>query len=100
MSFSIILCDEAEQDIIEAARWYENRELGLGPEFIRCIDSCLMQISRNPELAPIAYRDARMALPRRFPYLVIYKVFDDYISVVAVIQGSRHPNRWKVRVRK
>lgn len=100
MSLPVILRDDAEQDIAEATQWYENRERGLGLEFIRCIDACVMQISRAPELAPVMYRDARMALPRRFPYLVIYKVFDDYISIVAVIRGCRHPNRWKARLRK
>ena len=34
-----------------------------------------------------------MGLPRKFPYLVIYRVFPDFISVVAVMHGSRHPKR-------
>jgi plasmid stabilization system protein ParE len=100
VSFPVIVREDAEDDILEAARWYEAREIGLGTDFIRCIDSCLMQISRNPEIAPVVYRGARMALPRRFPYLVIYKIFDTHISVVAVIRGSRHPGRWRARIRK
>jgi plasmid stabilization system protein ParE len=39
-----------------------------------------------------------MALARRFPYLIIYRVFPDFISVVAVIHGKRHPRRWKSRL--
>jgi len=39
-----------------------------------------------------------MALPRRFPYLIIYRVFLDFISVVAVIHGKRNPRRWKARL--
>ena len=97
---SIIVRDEAEQDILEASRWYEDRAMGLGLEFIRGVDTCLLQISRAPALGPVVFRDARMTLLRRFPYLVIYKVFEDYISVVAVMQGNRHPRRWKSRLPK
>ena len=74
MSLSLIVRDEAAQDIIEASRWYEERESGLGLEYIRCIDTCLAQISRTPGLGPMVYRGARMVLPRRFPYLVIYRL--------------------------
>jgi hypothetical protein len=38
VSLSIIVRDEAEQDILEAARWYEDRAMGLGLEFIRSVD--------------------------------------------------------------
>ncbi len=39
-----------------------------------------------------------MALPRRFPYLIIYSILQDFISVVAVIHGKLHPRRWKARL--
>ena len=42
MSLSIIVRDEAEQDILEASRWYEDRAMGLGLEFIRSIDTYLL----------------------------------------------------------
>lgn len=39
-----------------------------------------------------------MGLLRRFPYLVFYKNFDDYISVIAVMHGKRHARHWKSRL--
>ena len=98
MSLPVILRDKAEVDIAKAALWYEGRSPGLGAEFVRSIDACFTLISREPEIFPEIYRKSRMALPRKFPYLIIYRVFPDYISVVAVIHGSRHPRRWKTRV--
>ena len=67
MSLSIIVRDEAEQDILEASRWYEDRAMGLGLEFTRSVDTCLLQISRAPVLGPVIFRDARMTLLRRSP---------------------------------
>jgi len=93
----LIVGDKAGADIFEAAGWYEGRSQGLGSEFIRSIDACFSVLSRNPEMFPEVHRKARMALVRRFPYLVIYKVFPNHITIVAVMHGSRHPNRWKSR---
>lgn len=98
MSLPIITRDEAEADIAVAAIWYERRDAGLGAEFIRSIDACFTLISRQPEIFPQVYREARIGLPRKFPYLVIYRIFPDFISIVAVIHGSRHPRQWKTRV--
>ena len=98
MILLVITRDEAEADIAEATIWYERRCSGLGAEFLRSIDACFHLISRQPEIFPEVYRQARMGLPRKFPYLVIYRVFPNFISVVAVINGSRHPRRWKSRV--
>ena len=98
VSFPVILRDEAEVDMAEAALWYERRSLGLGAEFVRSVDACLALVSRQPTLFPVIHREARMALARRFPYLIIYRVFPDFISVVAVIHGKRHPRRWKSRL--
>jgi hypothetical protein len=39
-----------------------------------------------------------MALPRRFPYKVIYSIDVKTIIVVAVMHGHRHPKRWRGRV--
>lgn len=98
MSLPVITREEAEADIAEAAIWYERRCIGLGAEFVRSIDACLTLIARQPEIFPVVYRDARIGLPRKFPYLVIYRVFPDFISIIAVIHGRRHPRRWKSRM--
>lgn len=96
MSLTVIFRDEA--DMTEAALWHERRCLGLGAEFVRSVDACLALVSRQPTLFPVIHREAHMALPRRFPYLIIYRVFPDFISVVAVIHGKRHPRRGKARL--
>jgi plasmid stabilization system protein ParE len=98
VTLSVITRDEAEAEIAEAAHWYERRAVGLGAEFVRSVDACFAIISRQPDIFPVVYRQTRMALLRRFPYLVIYRVFPDFVSVVAVVHGRRHPRHWKTRV--
>ncbi len=100
MTLPVITRAEAEADIAEAAIWYERRQAGLGSDFVRSIDALFDVISKQPEIFPIVHRQARMGLPKRFPYLVIYTVMPDFISILAVIHGSRHPRRWKGRILK
>lgn len=54
-------------------------------------------IAEQPDVFPIVYRDARLGLLRKFPYLVIYRTFPDFISVVAVIRGTAASAPVKVR---
>jgi plasmid stabilization system protein ParE len=98
VSLRVIARDEAEADIAEAALWYERRCGGLGREFVRAVDSCFELIARQPDAFPVVYRNARLGLLRKFPYLVVYRVFPEFITVVAVIHGRRHPRRWKSRL--
>ena len=98
MSLRVIARDEAEADIAEAALWYERQCAGLGSEFVRAVDACFESIAQQPDVFPSVYRGARLGLLRKFPYLVIYRVFPDFISVVPVMHGRRHPRRWRARV--
>jgi plasmid stabilization system protein ParE len=93
----LIVRPEAEDELVEAIDWYEARSPGLGGELLRCVDACFLRIQRYPEAYPVAHRMTRMALVRRFPYLVLYRVMGDIISVVAVFHAKRDPKIWKKR---
>jgi len=97
LNLPVIVREAALDDIREAVVWDERQSPGLGGEFVRCLDVCLSLIGRNPGIFEVVHRQARMALVRRFPYLVIYRITPDFISVIAVMQGSRQPRRWKGR---
>jgi hypothetical protein len=70
---------EAEAELLEATRYYEDRQIGLGADFYRRVAECMEQIARDPLRFPIyeglrSNRVFRRALLERFPYVVIYKV--------------------------
>lgn len=46
MSLRVIVRDEAEADIAEAALWYERRCAGLGEEFVHAVDACFELLSQ------------------------------------------------------
>jgi plasmid stabilization system protein ParE len=94
----LILRPEAEADVEAAYSWYEEREPGLGAEFLRAVEASLSSIERDPELYPKQYKRARRALLRRFPYALFYVVTSDLIEVIGCIHTRRHPRRWRSRL--
>ena len=50
---------EVQTDIREAARWYEDRESGLGLRFLREIRISLKHINNNPLMFPIIEDDVQ-----------------------------------------
>jgi toxin ParE1/3/4 len=63
---------EAQNDIREAARWYENREAGLGLRFLGEVRTSLQHISQNPLRFPIVEEDVGRALVQKFPYSIYF----------------------------
>jgi plasmid stabilization system protein ParE len=97
MSLTVHVRPEAAQDIEDAAGWYEEQSRGLGHEFLEEVYRSLQRIAEQPELYPSVHRSTRRALIHRFPFGVFYGVEADSIVVVAVMHGSRDPQRWKQR---
>ena len=93
----VIFRPEAEDELIEAIDWYEARSPGLGAELLRCVDACVERMIRQPESYPIVHRETRMGIVRRFPYLVLYRISDEAISIIAVFHAKRNPKIWEAR---
>ena len=72
MKLQVIVTPEAEQEMTEAVRWYEDRVTGLGHEFLLSMDSLLVAITQSPLQFPLVYRNIRRALMRRFPYELFF----------------------------
>jgi plasmid stabilization system protein ParE len=92
----VIVRQEAQADIREAALWYESRRAGLGSEFTLRFDALVERISQNPFQFPEVGSGVRRALLQRFPY-TIYFVVAACPVVVAVLHQRRHPETWHQR---
>lgn len=98
MVAKLIIAPEAEQDLSDAYAWYEDRRLGLGEEFLSCVDACVHSICRTPELYPVVYENYRRVLVRRFPYSVFYEYSDETITIYCVFHNSLDPQKWRERL--
>jgi plasmid stabilization system protein ParE len=88
----------AAADIEGAYRWYEQRRVGLGEEFLAAVDAKLGEVVARPSAYAVVYREARRALLHRFPYAIFFRIFGETVIVVACMHGRRDPQRWKARI--
>jgi toxin ParE1/3/4 len=94
---SLVVRPAAEADLQEAYNWYEQRQKGLGTEFLDCVQEAFEKITQKPDLGFLVHKTMRRARVRRFPYGVFYLVDGSTIIVVAVMHGRRSPRQWKSR---
>ena len=99
MSFVVKKLPLAEQDALEAAIWYEERQPGLGDEFLSEADGAVEALSESALLHRIRFADVRRAPIHRFKfYGVYYIVREQEVWILAIFHGRRHP-RWLQRRR-
>ena len=94
MSFVIRKLRIAEDDAVDAAVWYDEREPGLGDEFLTEVESAVLALGHDALLYRVRFADVRRAPVRRFKfYGIYYLVREREVWVIAVHHGRRHP-RW------
>jgi mRNA-degrading endonuclease RelE of RelBE toxin-antitoxin system len=102
MKWRVEFRPEVEQDMAEAAAWYESRQAGLGTEFIEEIIEVWTALADNPALNSRRHptRNIRWRYPNRFPYRVIYEIQaqEQTVIVAAVLHAARHDREWKRRI--
>jgi plasmid stabilization system protein ParE len=97
MSLPLVFHPAVRGEIDDAYRWYEQRQAGLGQDFLAALDEVFNRLQQTPEAHQVIYRDVRRALPRRFPYGVYYRVLADRVEVIAVQHSRRDPAHWQSR---
>ena len=90
--------EEAEAELLEAARYYEERVSGLGHALIEDVELAVLDISSNPLSCPTVGAELRRRVVRRFPYSLLYFAETERIVVVAVAHQKRRPGYWKYRL--
>jgi plasmid stabilization system protein ParE len=92
------LLDPAEQEMLDAARYYESQAAGLGDDFLSKVESAVRDVAERPDMWPVIRLDIRRRLVHRFPYGILYRICPEEIVVVAVAHLRRHPAYWIGRI--
>jgi plasmid stabilization system protein ParE len=91
MTYTLRFLPAVEEDALAGYRWYEQRALGLGEEFLRMFYACAGEIPQNPSLYPAIHRTFRRRLLRRFPYAIYFRIVDDEVVVFGLFHCARNP---------
>ncbi len=93
-----VFLPQAEEEMLEAARFYDSKAGGLGGDFLGEMERAVESITRSPETWPVVDGRMRRRLIRRFPFGVLYYIEPKKIVVVAVAHLRRKPGYWKKRI--
>lgn len=99
MTLPVLLRRAAELDLVAIEDWYDGQRQGLGGEFREAVDDVIARIADNPLAYPERYRGTRRALLRRFPYVLWYRPFENFVVVLACVHGKRDPGEIRARLR-
>jgi toxin ParE2 len=88
---------EADEELEAAAVWYEERQPGLGDDFLDEFERTLLRIVAEPGRWRIVRGGNRKLNFDRFPYAIVYDLRADTIYITAVMHLHRRPFYWRVR---
>lgn len=94
----LVFHDEAQEEMLETGRYYEDRVTGLGALFLSAVERTTDRIMAHPRAGTAVRGGLRKRFVAGFPFKVLYSLEGDTILVVAVMHHSRKPGYWRERL--
>lgn len=91
---------EARAEVGQSVEFYEERLNGLGLRFLSAVEQTEERIFASPEAGAPLEGGFRKRIVPGFPYSVIYRVWEDYVYLVAVAHQHRRPDYWRQRANR
>jgi hypothetical protein len=98
------ILQEAAEEAIAAADWYDKEREGLGKEFANAVDIAIDLIEEDIlPLSPMPGKSGTIGVKRlilkRFPYDIVVIESELETVVIAIAHHSRKPGYWRERLR-
>jgi len=74
VTLPLALSPAAEDDLHDAAAWYDAQQPGLGDTFMRPVEASFARLQRLPRSFPADEAGVHSALLRRFTYAVLFRI--------------------------
>ena len=88
---------EADEELEAAALWYDERQPGLGADFLDGFERTLRRILSAPERWRQFRGENRKLNFHRFPFAIVYSVSGEVLYIKAVMHLHRRPFYWAHR---
>jgi len=93
----VVFLPSAEEEIIEAAVYYQAQAEGLGTKYLNAVEKAVRFIAESPTTWPVIDGSLRRHLVRNFPFGILYRIEPEQVVIVAVAHMSRRPGYWQGR---
>lgn len=91
------LRDEARDDLVDGALFYGRQSPGLDDYFIDCLREDLKDLESIAGIHEM-YHGFHRKLSERFPFAIYYKVAEDLVDVVAILDCREDPDATNARL--
>ncbi len=78
-----------DNDIEQAAVWYEKKQTGLGSEFMDAVGHAIRLLEQDADRRPFYYKKFRRIILRRFPYKIFYRLREDEVIIYRVLHAKQ-----------
>lgn len=93
--YKLIVTSAAKDDMSNSSDWYNEQKKGLGRDFLKEVFTTIGYIEENPLHYSIRFSGKfHFAKTNRFPFLIVYEIFENAIVINGVFHTSRNPERF------
>lgn len=93
MQYKLEIRPLATLEILEAYDWYELQKEGLGVDFLNELENFYKRLLRNPNIFSYYEKPVREGKLHRFPYTVVYEIFETAIVVYSFFMARQNPGK-------
>jgi hypothetical protein len=93
MAYKLEVRPLATIEILEAFDWYELQREGLGVEFLDELETFYSTLLHNPSSHGYYDKPIRQGKINRFPYVVVFEIFEESIVVYSVFMSKQDPSK-------
>ena len=94
MAMRVEFVQEAAEDLMTAASFYEEQRPGLARRFLEAVERVILFTAEQPLSGTPLGGAIRRHLVPGFPYAVVYEAHPDFVLVLAIAHLRRHPGFW------
>ncbi|ADB19141.1 plasmid stabilization system [Pirellula staleyi DSM 6068] len=88
-----------EEDVVQAAKWYDDRNPVLGADFVALVRLAIQQLMADPLRRSKSEFGFYYWPLKRFPYVVFYDITPTDILILGVMHTSQDSRHWIERRR-
>jgi hypothetical protein len=99
MPYTLIIREEANEEMKNAFLYYEHAQPGLGERFLFELEKRFNEIQEHPQFYGFIdflqkMRDAKV---KHFPYQIIYEIIENSVVVFSVFNSYQDPSKLKIK---
>lgn len=81
-------------DLSSATDYYDTVSVAVGAKLRQEVQATLELIASTPEGFAAVYKDVRALRIKKFPLIMLYRSYPDYVQFLGLVQGGTERKHW------